>query len=347
MLYESPDYRFFDLCGSHSGIGYELGRADSPFQTQSWWARPWPLAFTQACAEVVRDVHPHLTDEISAYANAQGRSEVDLWQQCCRVNLKAHIRAHELDVGEGCSTFVCYPGHGHAIVGRNYDYWPMQVRRQRLRYRPDCCAYASIGGRGGVPCGRYDGINQHGLFVSLHVVMTDNPPDNEVQPGVPFHLVARMALELCQSARDAADLLLHLPHLSSLNYLVADANEAFVVEADPRRRRLLPQAEPTLAATNHYRHPDMRPLQGRRISNNSACRLAFLSATHLDKNHAGLETAALLDQAEKIMADRSAPVCGQSGSLTTLWSCVAELRTKQIRYAPGAPGVTAYERYEV
>jgi hypothetical protein len=51
----------------------------------------------------------------------------------------------------------------------------------------------------------------------------------------------------------------------------------------------------------------------------------------------------LLEYAEMIMADRTAPVCGLSGPLTTLWSCVAELTTRRIRYAAGAPGVAPYE----
>jgi hypothetical protein len=42
------------------------------------------------------------------------------------------------------------------------------------------------------------------------------------------------------------------------------------------------------------------------------------------------------------MADKTAPLCGASGALTTLWSCVAELRSRRIRYAPGAPDVTPF-----
>jgi hypothetical protein len=36
------------------------------------------------------------------------------------------------------------------------------------------------------------------------------------------------------------------------------------------------------------------------------------------------------------------PMCGTSGALTTLWSCVAELGTRQIRYAAGPPTITPY-----
>ena len=346
---EPPDYRYFNFApASHADVGYALGQADPPFKMQSWWARPASPVFAQACFDVVREMHPPLADEFLAYADAQRLDPKTLWQLCCRVNLKARIKAGGHEEGEGCSTFAWYPAYtadlpSTALIGRNYDYWPMQTRRQRIRFVPNAHAYASIGARGGVPGGRYDGINEHGVFASLHVVMTDNPSDDEVKPGVPFHLVARMALELCRTAREAADLLLHLPHLSSLNYLLADKHEAFVIEADPRCVRVLPMTGTVMVATNHFRHPDMLFLQGRRVKTNSECRLNFLNtAAFIESCHA----ASLLDYAERIMADRTAPVCGSSGSLTTLWSCVAELGGGRIRYAAGAPGIVAYEEIE-
>jgi hypothetical protein len=378
---EGVDYRAFEIRGSHAHLGYALGKADPPFAMQSWWWPPPPAPFAASCRDVVHDFHPHLLDEFDAYADAQRLNACDLWQKCCRVNLKAKLSLPSpkrggvggegnAEMGEGCSTFVRFlpspqpspDGRGRkVVVGRNYDYLPQQMRRQRIRFAPDCCANVTIGARGGVPCGRYDGLNQHGLFVSLHVVMTDTPTLDDVQPGVPFHLVARIALEQCHTAQEARDVLLHMPHLSSLNYLIADANDAFVVEADPRRVRVLPRDGDVLAATNHYRHPDMKPLQGARRFENSACRLSFLSGVDVQENvrrgeseKVGISPShflpfslssvdALLDHAGAIMADRTAPVCGMSGSLTTLWSCVAELTTKRIRYAAGAPGFAPYE----
>lgn len=389
---EGVDYRTFDMHGSHAHLGFVLGRADPPFAMQSWWWPPPPAPFAAACRDVVHDFHPHLLDEFDAYADAQRLHARDLWQKCCRVNLKAKLSppssvAHSLpspafeggvggggvEMGEGCSTFVHYlssplkrgvgaqGGGSRVIVGRNYDYLPQQVRRQRIRFAPDCCANATIGARGGVPCGRYDGLNQHGLFVSLHVVMTNTPSADEVRPGVPFHLIVRIALEQCHTAQEARDLLLHMPHLSSLNFLVADAHDAFVVEADPRRVRVLTREGDTLAATNHYRHPDMKPLQGARRFENSECRLSFLESVDSQEKVGRGESEKvsispshfptfslssvdeLLDHAGAIMADRTAPVCGMRGSLTTLWSCVAELTTKRIRYAAGAPGIAPYE----
>jgi hypothetical protein len=349
---EEPDYRYFDLSGTHAQAGHTLGTHDPPFATQPWWAPPALLPFTRECAAVVRSLHAPLLDEFGAYAEAQSWHVDALWQQSCRVNLKARFRMG----GEGCSSFAWRTG-GRMVVGRNYDYWPTQARRQRIRFLPSTGrasdagspgmhSYASLGARGGVPCGRYDGLNQHGLFVSLHVVMTDTPDD--VRPGVPFHLVGRMALELCATAREAVELLTYIPHLSSLNYLLADRHEACVIEADPRRARVLPMEADVIAATNHYRHPDMRPLQGNRVLTNSARRLSRLecapqSAPQTAPAHIMADVDGLLAHARQVMADRSVPMCGVNGGLTTLWSCVAELTTGRIQYAPGAPCQTPYQ----
>ena len=332
---EPPDYRFFDLRGSHAQIGHLLGSQDPPFVMQPWWAAPPTPTFARDCAALMREVHAPLMEELAAYADAQSWDADLLWQHCCRVNLKARFRLGP----EGCSSFAWYTNQ-HAIVGRNYDYWPLQARRQRIRFHPDGHAFATLGGRGGVPCGRYDGMNEHGLFVSLHVIMANTPDD--VPPGVPFHLVDRLALELCRTAREAVELWTRIPHLSSLNYLAADPHEAFVVEADPRRVRVLDMQDGLIAATNHYRHPDMQPLQGNRVLTNSNCRHRTLS----DLNRFPREcpdVEALLSHARSMMADRTAPVCGVSGSLSTLWSWVAELGSRRIQYAPGAPHVTPYE----
>ena len=90
---EGVDYRAFDIRGSHAQMGYELGKADPPFAMQFWWWPPPPAAFSEACRDVVHDFHPHLIDEFDAYADAQRLDARELWQKCCRVNLKARVCA--------------------------------------------------------------------------------------------------------------------------------------------------------------------------------------------------------------------------------------------------------------
>lgn len=344
---EAPDYRYFNLECSHHELGYELGAADPPFRSQSWWAPPPEAAFADACARVVAEIHPPLMEELGGYAEAQREDARVLWQTCCRVNLKARIRAPSGTLsegpGEGCSTFW-WRGADYTIAGRNYDYTRGQARRQRIRFQPvGQAGFASIGARGSVPGGRYDGVNARGLWVSLHVVMTDTPGPDETRPGVPFHLVGRMALELCASARAARDLLLGIPHLSSLCYLVADADEAFVIEADPRRVRALDPAlagdDGSVSVANHFRHQEMRPLQSQRPLDHSQRRCAFLQRGP----GSGASWSEAQTRALASLSDQSIPVCGRSGWMETLWSAVADLRDGRIWYSPGPPDVTPFE----
>lgn len=339
--HEAPDYRAFDLRCDHYALGYELGAVDPPFRPQGWWAPPPDRAFSEACAGVVGRIHPPLLDEVRGYADAQKINAGELWRLCCRVNLKARVRARgawQEGPGEGCSTFF-WPGRHYTLVGRNYDYSPGQARRQRIRFQPEGGGLPSVGSRGSVPGGRYDGVNSRGVWVSLHVVMTDTPQSEAVPPGVPFHLAGRMVLELCATAREGRDLLAGMPHLSSLNFLVADQEEAFVVEADPRRTRTLDfQPGKAVSAANHFRHPDMTHLQGQRPLGHSMARCAFLAAAAPGESRAEMAIAA----AERALADRSVPVCGRTGWLTTLWSAVAELRSGRVRYAAGSPDETPF-----
>ena len=351
---ERPDYRTFDIRGSHAHIGYELGRADPPFSMQFWWAPPPPARFAAACRDVVHALHPHLIDEFDAYADAQRLPARELWPMSCRVHLKARVRPEHLraagagiEIAKGCSTFA-WLGVQAPSSAATTTTCLIKRAANASALRPIAAPTPASARAAARRRGRYDGMNEHGLFVSLHVVMTDTPGQDEVRPGVPFHLVARLALELCSTAREAADLLVRLPHLSSPNYLVADAHDAIVIEADPRRVRALPREGDLVAATNHYRHPDMRPLQGARAFTNSACRLAYMMresnwAGGGDKAPSPGSPLGTLARAERIMADRSAPMCGLSGALTTLWSCVADLGARRIRYAPGPPSDTPYE----
>jgi hypothetical protein len=90
---------------------------------------------------------------------------------------------------------------------------------------------------------------------------------------------------------------------------------------------------------NHFRHPEMRPLQSQRPLDHSQRRCAYL------RRSPGM--AASWDDARAsalvALSDRSIPVCGRSGWMETLWSAVANLRDGRIWYAPGPPDATRFE----
>lgn len=317
----SPDYRVFDLRGSHFDIGRALGQSTPRFEIVPWWSPSPPLDFALACAALAGDVHPPLLDEYRGFAQAQSIRYEELLQGVCRVSLRQRA------VG-GCTSFA-WRREGRILVGRNYDFRTLQRMRLRIRLAPDV-ALPTVGMQGSVPGGRYDGVNAHGLFVSLHVVMADDP--EERAPGFPFHLVPRILLETCRTVDEAVDLVTRMPHLNAFNYLLADPARFLAVEAHPSRVRVVEPAGDWLVVANHYRHPDMVALQGRREATGSKQRA--------ERAEALIEGDIEL---EAILRDHAGPLCEHRAHNNTLWSVVADLGARRIAYAPGMPCAVAHQ----
>ncbi len=333
----TADYQTFDLAGPHYNLGFVQGARTERFVVPAWWPAPPELSFAEACAQQMAEIHPPILEELRGYADGQRLPYEELLRGVCRrsMRLRAPYSAPLYPEG-GCSSFALVDADGHIRVGRNYDFHPVQRVRQRVRLKPQQ-GRPSLGMRGSVPGSRYDGANDAGLFVSLHVALSDEPDD--LAPGLPFHLLPRLVLETCATTREAVDLLTRVRHLHSFNYLLADAGgDLAVVEAHAIRRRVIePERAPGgveafIACTNHFRHPEMTSLQRNRKLVLSRNRLAFLyaHAPHLT-DHCSLLT------------DHPSSLCGHSGGHTTLWSLTADLTARSIAYARGAPCETEYE----
>jgi predicted choloylglycine hydrolase len=324
------DTHTFDLGGTHYQIGYQIGRSSPLFTLPSWWPEPPPLAFAHACAQQIAACHASLIDELYGHADAQQQSFDHLLRIVCR----ARLGGHPVSVPEqgGCTSFAYRAPNGHLMVGRNYDFYPIQRIRQRIRVQP-VGAQGSVGMRGSVPGGRYDGVNHAGLFVSLHIVLAER--EEIVQPGIPFHLIPRLILERCQSVRQALDLLAEIPHLHSFNYLLADSEEYLCVECHSQRIRIMrPERNgDVLAVGNFYQHPDMETLQKHRRQTLSRGRVAYLRSREWEHGVEDTPTQAVY----RALSDHDHQVCGHVGGHTTLWSCIADMTAQRVWYGMGNP----------
>jgi len=224
QTHSSPqaDYRSFDLAGDHYQCGYALGRATA-FRSVGWLEDP---AFACACCEVVRRQHAPLLDEYRGYADAQGRPWDDVLTHFSLNHPAGRVGA--------CSSLVWRGDDGHVLVARNYDFTVEQRARYLVRSAP-AGVQPILGTNASLIGGRYDGVNAAGVCVALHLVRTDAPAS--VGPGVSFHLVPRIVLETCNTARQALERILDMPLLHSFNYVIADASEFFAVEAYPGATR--------------------------------------------------------------------------------------------------------------
>lgn len=329
-------YRFLDLTGSHREIGEALGELGPRFQRPPWWPPPPDPEFATACRQQVAHWHPGLLDEYEGYAAAQGLDPIFVWQQVCRTSLRSRpfaCSAVAWRASNRCPfSHALDPAGGGFWVGRNYDFQPIQRIRDLVRLRPRD-GLASLGMMGSVPGGRYDGVNEAGLFVSLHAVMADAPPPH---PGIPFHLIPRILLERYRSAEEAVEALLRVPHMLPLNFLVVDPQHAYAVEAHPLAVAVREVEGDTLAVTNHYEHPEMRHWQGRRD-----LRFSIRRKERLERWIAAGDGSPR-ERLREALSDHEAPICGHRPGFVTLWSLIADLGHRRIEYALGFPCRTPF-----
>ena len=322
--YTLPDYRTFELAGDHYACGWAMGQVTELRVIQRRANQSLAREFAEACAEVVRREHAPLLREYRGYAEAQGRPWEDV--------LPHFSLHHPAGVVGGCSTLVWRSEDGHVMVARNYDFTTDQRARHLIRSAPPG-VQPVLGANASLIGGRYDGVNGAGLFVSLHLVRTDEPA--RVGPAVPFHLAPRIVLESCATAHQARQRLMSMLLMHSFNYVVADAREFFAVEVHPTLRRAR-EGDGALVTTNHYQHADMQPFHGRRQGANSRRRAERLwelwAGRHGDPWAWG----------QRALAEHDGPICGHDRHLATLWSLVADLSARRIAYCLGAPCETPF-----
>ncbi len=327
------DYRVFDLRGDHYAIGYEMGRRAPMRVVRSWREQHDELAFARSCVEQVSRFHPALPEELWGYAAGQGLS---------REEVLSHFSLNlpEGTLG-GCTTLARRLPDGHVLIARNYDFLHSQ-RQRYLRHVAPCGYPASLGTQAGLIGSCYDGVSGHGLFVALHLIHARMA--EAVPPGVPYHLIPRILLETCKSAREAAARLCEMPHLFPFNYMVADSADMYAVEAYPGRVRPRAPEDGHLVVTNYYAHPDMRPMQGRRKLTGQQARVGWIEQRIAGDRGGGAAEA--WSWAQQLLRDHSVPVCRHGATQATLWSMVADLSTRRVAYSLGAPCRNAFVEYE-
>lgn len=321
------DYRTIWLGGPPAALGRAqaayLRPAAAPFRRNPWEE---DQAFLRACARVVADVHAPLWDELAAFA-----AELDL-----PAERGLFVRAGALP--HGCSAFAWVGRDGRVIAGRNYDFYERMPTRHLLITRPER-GFAHIGMNGGLVGGRYDGVNERGLFVALHKVMADRP--RHTPPGVPYHLTPRLALETCATAREAADLIVALPHLSSFNFTLADPSGAcFALETYPGMPVQVREGDGCVAVANHYESAALAPLQGRRVVAGSRARAAAMlrpPGPYEDPWEA----------ARALLRDHDSGMCCHREFGATLWSALFDLTTLRAAYAFGPPCRNEYQVFDL
>lgn len=319
---KQADYQVYEVSGSHEAIGHETAkRGGSTVQLE--WKNERQIEYARACRDVVHGIYPEMAEEFRGYAAALHLKEDNLlWH-------------YSLGVEGGCSGLAVKTKEG-MWVGRNYDFFYWEDRRHLIKTRPDH-GFAQIGIHGGLVGGRFDGLNEKGLFVSFNA--DGQHPEKKETPGMSFHLIVRYLLEKCSTAQEARDILMELPVIEPKSYLLADSEDAFVVEIHMKRREYRQMENGVIVITNHFLHPDMV----------SYCEAWPNSAARYKKLTEGAEAVKVSEgpksSLQQLLSDHKAPICGHEDGLATFWSCTANLNEGTIYYSLGAPCRNHFKEY--
>lgn len=321
------DYRVLELIGSPHEIGRrlarELVRVPSPFRRNPWEDN---AEFLQACATLLRSLHAPLWEEIAAFADA-----LDLPPE-----RGLFIRAARIP--QGCSVLAWRSHNGRVLVGRNYDFYVQMPTRHLLRTHT-AGSFAHLGMNGGLVGGRYDGVNERGLFIGLHKVMADRAP--QYAPGIPYHLMPRLALDLCATTAETVRLFAQIPQLASFNYTIADKHADFArIECYPGLPIAVQRSQEIIATTNHYNSAELAKMVGRRpIADSQARESSLRAAVAHERGDPWVQTA-------QALSDHATPLCCHKEFGTTLWSGLFDLTSERVAYAFGPPCSTAYREHD-
>jgi predicted choloylglycine hydrolase len=321
---KASDYQWYQTKGSHFQIGLETAKHSRELIRLADHLSDKQKQFARDCRRVTLEIFPELEEEFAGYAEGFSVTEEEL------------LPHYTLGLEGGCSSIAMKTPEG-MFVGRNYDYFYFENRRHLIQTQPDK-GYSHTGIHEGLLGGRFDGLNEKGLYISFNGA-GDSP--KSLKPGLPFHLVVRYILERCSNAKEAKAVLMDVPIIEPKSYMVVDNDDAFVIEAHPDRRACRNMKNNILIATNHYIHPSMMELAERWM--NSTKRYDTLWNAGVKFLEDPLDSP--ISFLKGIMADHEAPLCGHEDGLATFWSCIAGLKEKEISYSLGSPCRNEYKKY--
>ncbi len=315
------------LSGTYYEMGFKYGTVLRKHGFKLPQVNEETMALGLKCETEVERAFPDILGEIRGIADA----------------LRQHyekLAAFILTVGYskiiGCSAFACVDD-SRTIFGRNYDFYYRFARYSESYLTRPNDAYASLANTD-VFVGREDGVNQHGLAISMHFVSAQLG-----KPGINFPIAVRYVLDKCRKTDEAIKFLAHAKFLTANNYLVADRNgDLAVVEASPARVQVRqPETEKKfIVATNHFVHPEMKQFEvtAKRDPDSESRYGTILRSLREAGGHVTEGVA------KRILSNHEGRVCSHVDyiKLGTLWSQIIDLQRLKILRAEGQPCKTKY-----
>lgn len=248
--------------------------------------------------------------------------------------------------GSNCSHLALLPSitsDGHIYVGRSYE-WSLQDDFRLCTTR--ITGKAAHLGFSLLQFGRIDGINEHGLCVTMSNGCPQVQPTNE---GCRFWAVVRTVLDRCQSVPEALELVQSIPISFNLNLLLTDKHgEAALIEMFSSKRAIKRinshTKEQTIWSTNHYTLPEMIPYDQGRM---------WMSVARYQKMASVLKNPASKITKEQLRQLLTAPIpdglsCHYyKDYFGTLWSMIFDLTAGTVEVCFGSPRVNGWHNFNL
>ncbi len=341
-----------DVFYTHSvlqGTAHEVGQQQGEWLTRfqkavagfltSPPAERGPLTPQQANeARAFFDRHcPGLNDEVQGFADSLGVPPEQILYY-------ATAFAHR---GQ-CSHAVVLPSaseNGHMYVGRSYE-WSHDDEDLNLSTTRVAGRAAHIGFSTNL-FGRLDGLNEHGLCVTMSSgALLDAPVE---RGGCQFWAVIRTVLDRCRTVDEALQVLQDTPISSAVNLLLADRQgQAALVEIFFSHRavkRIGPDIPGQfLVAANHYTLPSMLPHDVTRM---------WQSVARYRAMESRLQSAAPRITVETMRGILSDPIprgvcCPHyTDYLGTLWSEIFDVTAGTVDVCFGAPSHNPWRTFDL
>lgn len=331
-------FRHVALAGTHYEVGRQLGELvkSSPVELERLARLPeWDKCNLQVTDEALSAVERHcpgLSEEIQGMADAAGLTQREMMFYAISYANAGH-----------CSQFAISPSatkDGYMLVGRSYE-WSDSDDHDRQLLTTRVTGKAAHTGFSLFHFGRLDGLNEHGLCVT----MTGQPFIKEPGSGVAFWVLVRAMLDSCQSVQEALELAESIPTSYGYSILLADKTGAMALIDSAGEHRYVRSADgnnPFLWSTNHFTTPDMAQHQSRRMWQS----VARYKAIEHRLNAAGQQIDD--ETVKQLLTDKyPAGVCCHhySDGLGTLWSMVFDVTAGSIDICFGSPQHNPWRKF--
>jgi predicted choloylglycine hydrolase len=248
--------------------------------------------------------------------------------------------------GSNCSHIALLPSatsDGHIYVGRSYE-WNLQddfrLCTTRIHGKAAHLGFSLL------QFGRIDGINEHGLCITMSAGC---PLVQPVEDGCRFWAVIRTVLDRCRSVEEALEVIRSIPISFHLNLLLTDKHgESALIEIFSSKRavkRIGPNTkEQTLWSTNHYNLPEMIAYDQGRM---------WMSVIRYQKIASVIKNPSAPISKEQLRELLSKPVpeglcCHYyHDGFGTLWSEIFDLTTGSVEICFGSPAVNKWHTFDL